>query len=1008
MDELDLVIEEGTRQLQAAKAELAALQATPAPESPSPLRQLGYDVGVGFAKAGAGFLDVLGAPITFAARQLGADPETTRYFPLTKEVTPATESLAAALGVQPDTKVQKAVEFMAPLPGVSKGRVLADVGLGALGFAGSELAGPIGGLAAPLAYLTGKKVVPAGARRLGTALSIPSAVEASAQREILEKVSPEGVSALQRALQEGQVTGTGGVPLTLAEIVQEPRVAAYQEGIAKLPGAENIMQTQSARRLEGIEEAITKLGGAEAGDFSLALQKEAAKQQAVKEAEQGNLLSLLGATEESLAKGKMAEGEQFRAVIAEELENAEEQVRSIWNKVDKKQPIDLSAPLTAFVDDLKQYGRLQRAAFPKQLKQIRSRALSILERQKEGKPATILDLQDLRSAAGRVMREASGKDPVAVKVAADFREALETQGIRYAEGEIAKGGLPFGAGIQTGKDALTRLSEGIAATRKMKQTFAEGAVGQVTKKRGLQYQTQASNLIDNIIKTPERSREIVSKFGDDSVQTTFLREGLLRRLAEANKPGAYLQKNKEAFANVFGSDLETVTAFAKSVESKAPLAQFANITESAIPNKVFANVKQASDYMNQFRGTELANYARAKFYTKNIAKGDSLSKLKANTKIAKALFEDEYPAFERLVEDIQRSKSPATLAAAAARGQSATAVFQTALGAIISDRPLLTLMKKGGGLLGGLGGIGLGIQSISDPTMAMLKATLGAAAGFTVSALGTASEKRLNEAIATLLTNPSSLKLAAAPPTPKGIERLVAFISRNNKMTQLLEQPSKLASELPTQMPTSAAEPAISEDDQIQQDLALLKQAKAELAALQQATPEATVTPTATQTPEATETPTPQPTIVANGQKYAIPTGEQYADPNLVKAIIQVESAGKPKAVSKKGATGLMQLMPATARDLGVNPKDPQQNIEGGSRYIKDELDRFGGIKLALAAYNWGRGYLQRKIIKVKADGITPTWENIVAHKSKEGNVPKETRDYVKKVLRIYNRLKGE
>ena len=103
-----------------------------------------------------------------------------------------------------------------------------------------------------------------------------------------------------------------------------------------------------------------------------------------------------------------------------------------------------------------------------------------------------------------------------------------------------------------------------------------------------------------------------------------------------------------------------------------------------------------------------------------------------------------------------------------------------------------------------------------------------------------------------------------------------------------------------------------------------------------------------------------------------------------------------------------MQLMPATARDLGVDPKNPQQNIEGGSRYIKDELDRFGGTKLALAAYNWGRGYLRRKINKVEADGITPTWENIVAHKSKEGNVPKETREYVKKVLRIYNRLKGE
>jgi soluble lytic murein transglycosylase-like protein len=204
--------------------------------------------------------------------------------------------------------------------------------------------------------------------------------------------------------------------------------------------------------------------------------------------------------------------------------------------------------------------------------------------------------------------------------------------------------------------------------------------------------------------------------------------------------------------------------------------------------------------------------------------------------------------------------------------------------------------------------------------------------------------------------------------------------------------------------PMVAPEATLSEDDQLQQIAAMLEQAKREEALLDQATPEATATPTATQTPEATETPTPQPTIVANGQKYAIPTGEQYADPNLVKAIIQVESAGKPKAVSNKGATGLMQLMPATARDLGVNPKDPQQNIEGGSRYIKDELDTFIDPKLALAAYNWGRGNVRNALKQLRADDREETWENIVKYLS----VPKETRDYVKRVLSIYNRLKGE
>ena len=78
-------------------------------------------------------------------------------------------------------------------------------------------------------------------------------------------------------------------------------------------------------------------------------------------------------------------------------------------------------------------------------------------------------------------------------------------------------------------------------------------------------------------------------------------------------------------------------------------------------------------------------------------------------------------------------------------------------------------------------------------------------------------------------------------------------------------------------------------------------------------------------------------------------------DPLLVDSVIQVESNYNPHAVSSKGAQGLMQLMPSTARMLGVtNPFDPQQNIEAGVRYLKQLKDQFGDDRLALAAYNAG------------------------------------------------------
>lgn len=106
-------------------------------------------------------------------------------------------------------------------------------------------------------------------------------------------------------------------------------------------------------------------------------------------------------------------------------------------------------------------------------------------------------------------------------------------------------------------------------------------------------------------------------------------------------------------------------------------------------------------------------------------------------------------------------------------------------------------------------------------------------------------------------------------------------------------------------------------------------------------------------------------------------------DPNLVHAVMMTESSGNPTAVSSKGAMGLMQLTPATARDLGVNPADPAQNVQGGAAYLKQLTDKYGGDQTkATMAYNWGQGNVDKWL----SSGANPA------------QVPQETKDYISKV----------
>lgn len=129
---------------------------------------------------------------------------------------------------------------------------------------------------------------------------------------------------------------------------------------------------------------------------------------------------------------------------------------------------------------------------------------------------------------------------------------------------------------------------------------------------------------------------------------------------------------------------------------------------------------------------------------------------------------------------------------------------------------------------------------------------------------------------------------------------------------------------------------------------------------------------------------------VSTYDAYILNSSAKYnLDPELVKAVIKQESNFNPGDISKKGAEGLMQLMPETARLLGVeNSFDPKANIEGGARYLRCMLEHFNGdLAKALAAYNAGPA-------PVKKYGDIPPYY--------------ETRNYVKNVLQYYKAYQGK
>jgi hypothetical protein len=153
-----------------------------------------------------------------------------------------------------------------------------------------------------------------------------------------------------------------------------------------------------------------------------------------------------------------------------------------------------------------------------------------------------------------------------------------------------------------------------------------------------------------------------------------------------------------------------------------------------------------------------------------------------------------------------------------------------------------------------------------------------------------------------------------------------------------------------------------------------------------------------------TTTPLDRPTPGDQFEELVLEHAQRHAlRPELVRAVIQVESGFNPRATSPKGAMGLMQLMPATARELGVvNPYDPAENIRGGTAYLRQLLDRYDGDeRLALAAYNAGAGAVDRYGREVPPYRETRDYVRRISLKAGTGVASPVTRNTIYKSIEV-------
>lgn len=516
----------------------------------------------------------------------------------------------------------------------------------------------------------------------------------------------------------------------------------------------------------------------------------------------------------------------------------------------------------------------------------------------------------------------------------------------------------------------------IIQTFNMDDELSSGAAKNLNTAKEI-YNSESVTLgrLQNLRKVVSKNARKAARAGDDPEAAALyqLRNQIDDSIASAADTGTIPEAKREAYREALRATGEYKTTYKEGAAGNilAPgSTEGYKMAGSNVTQNIYRTPENTRSFMKAYGDNPQAvAEARSGLVSEMYKKKSPDARVKFfNDKKAqfKELFRDDYNTVQKVVDEMDSQASIGRLEQEATGRGSITSQGNTVARFLSDGRAITSTLKRFGTAAGSAAGFasGAGVGG----------AVVGGVTGRVFEKLATMSDDAVKSMLAQAMVDPAFAKELLKQPTPKNLENAARILVSRGLVTGLTkEEESKINTDnfkvyVDGQKNTPA--PAFKSNNKSGDIAGTIQQSIKE----------------------------PKPTGGSKGAGKASKSVDVDtlidSQPPLIRSMIKFESSRNPKATgpqTKYGkAKGLMQLIDSTAKELGVtDPYDPVQNIEGGKKYILQMLKKYKNTNLALAAYNWGPGNLD-KLIRRKG---TTAWNKIVPH------LPSETRKYVSNIL---------